>query len=101
MTNISPSTAQPKFSVRPDRPVHSLLVEILRRIDAVAREQGIDYFVGGAMARDLILHHVFGKDTGRATRDVDLGICIDEWHKLAAFKASLVIGGNFTEQEKV
>jgi predicted nucleotidyltransferase len=96
MTNISP-----KLSVRPDRPVDPLLVDILKRIDAVAREQGIDYFVGGAMARDLILLHVFGKDTGRATRDLDLGICIDEWNKLAAFKASLIHGGNFTEQKKV
>jgi predicted nucleotidyltransferase len=96
MTDISP-----KFSVRPDRPVDPLLVDILKQVDPVAREQGIAYFVGGAMARDLILQHVFDKDTGRATRDVDFGVCIDEWDKLAAFKAGLANGGNFTEQKKV
>ncbi len=72
MTDISP-----KFSVRPERPVDPLLVDILKQVDLVAREQGIDYFVGGAMARDLILQHVFGKDTGRATRDVDFGVWQD------------------------
>ena len=90
----------PKLSTRPDRPVDPLLIDILRRIEVVAREQGIDYFVGGALARDLILLHVFGKDTGRATRDVDLGICIYDWGKLDSLKASLIQGGNFTEQPK-
>lgn len=88
------------LSTRPDRPVDSLIIDILRRVDVVAREQGIDYFVGGALARDLILLHVFGKDTGRATRDVDLGICIDDWGKLDSLKVSLISGGNFTEQAK-
>jgi len=90
----------PKLSTRPDSPVDLLLIDILRRVDVVAREQGIDYFVSGALARDLILLHVFGKDTGRATRDVDLGICIDDWGKLDSLKASLIQGGNFTEQAK-
>ncbi|PHV07512.1 hypothetical protein CSQ96_09975 [Janthinobacterium sp. BJB412] len=94
MTDISP-----KFSVRPDRPVDPLLVDILKQVDLVAREQGTAYFVGGAMARDLILQHVFDKDTGRATRDVDFGVCIDAWDKLTAFKAGLTSGGNFAEQE--
>ena len=91
----------PKLSARPDRPVDPLLIDILRRVDEIAREQNIDYFVGGALARDLILLHVFGKDTGRATRDVDLGICIDDWCKLDSLKASLIQGGNFTEQAKL
>lgn len=53
------------------------------------------------MARDLILSHVFGKDTGRATRDVDLGICIDEWSELDSLKGRLTLGGYFTEQRQV
>jgi predicted nucleotidyltransferase len=91
----------PKISVRPDRPVAPSLLEILRRVDAAAREQGIEYFVGGALARDLILLHVFGKDTGRATRDVDLGICIDNWVKLDTLKVTLIQDGSFTIQPKL
>ena len=96
MTNTSP-----KFSARPDRPVDSLVLDILRRVHAATRELGIDYFVGGALARDLILLHAFGKDTGRATRDVDVGICIDDWSKLDALKASLSLGGHFSDQRQV
>lgn len=91
----------PKLSARPDRRVDPLLIDILRRVDGLVREQGIDYFVGGALARDLILLHVFGKDTGRATRDVDMGICIDDWGKLDSLKASLVESGYFAEQPKI
>ncbi len=57
----------------------------------------VDYFVGGALARDLILLHVYGKDTGRATRDVDLGIHIAAWDTLASLKASLIRNGKFSE----
>lgn len=60
------TTFSPRFVVRTDRPVDALLLDILRRVDAVARDLGIEYFVGGALARDLILLQVSGKDTGRA-----------------------------------
>lgn len=91
----------PTLHARPDRPVDALLVEILRRVDAVTREPRIDYFVGGAMARDLILTHVFGKDTGRATRDVDLGICIDRWEQLDLLKAKLIRGDDFLSAPRI
>lgn len=91
----------PTLTTRPDRPVDPLLLDILREVDVVAKKLGIEYFVGGAMARDLILLHVFGRDTGRATRDVDLGICIDHWGKLDSLKQSLIKGGKFTELAKV
>lgn len=93
------ATSPPLFA-RPDRPVDPLLLDILRRVDVAARELGIDYFVGGALARDLILHHVFGKETGRATRDVDLGIYIDAWLMLDALKTKLVGEGGFSIQPK-
>lgn len=86
------------FTIPSDRPLDSLLLAILGRADAAARETGIDYFVSGALARDLILQHVFGKDTGRATRDVDLGICIDDWQQLDALRAYLIQGGDFFVQ---
>jgi predicted nucleotidyltransferase len=91
----------PKLTVHPDRPVDPLLIEILQRVDAATRALGIAYFIGGALARDLILMHVFGQDTGRATRDVDLGICIEDWAELHKLRASLIQGGGFAEQPNV
>jgi predicted nucleotidyltransferase len=92
------TSTSPPLSIRSDRPIDSLLLDILRRADAATRELGIDYFVSGALARDLILQHVFGKNTGRATRDVDLGICIDNWGRLEALRAHLFQSGSFVSQ---
>lgn len=86
------------LTIPSDHPLDALLLAILGRADAAARETGINYFVSGALARDLILLHVFGKDTGRATRDVDLGICIDDWQKLETLRTHLIRGGDFFAQ---
>lgn len=44
----------------PDRPVDPLLHHILQLASAAAQGLGIDFFVGGALARDLMLWHVHG-----------------------------------------
>jgi hypothetical protein len=49
------TNTSPKLYVRPDRPVEPHLLDILRQVDIAAREHDIDYFVAGALARDLIL----------------------------------------------
>lgn len=43
------------LSVRSDRPLDPITVEVLSAVDSVARELAIGYFVAGAMARDIVL----------------------------------------------
>jgi predicted nucleotidyltransferase len=74
------------LSVARDRPVDPLAIEILKQIDPVARALGIEYLVTGATARDILLVGVFGLETGRGTRDVDLAIAVDGWPQFAAVK---------------
>ena len=90
-----------QFVTSPDRPLDKALLDILRRVDTVARVLGIEYFVGGALARDLILLHVFGKNTGRATRDVDLGICVDDWARFDTLRTRLIETGAFSERSGI
>ena len=47
------------LSVPPERRLDPITIEILRRVDAVARDLAADYFVVGAMARDILLTGVF------------------------------------------
>ena len=54
------------LSVPPDRPVDPLAIEILKQVDPVARGLGIDYFVTGATARDILLVGVFGLEPGHS-----------------------------------
>jgi len=87
--------------VAPDRPVDQVVVEMLRHIDDVARELGVEYFVTGATARDILLDGVYGLDTGRATRDVDLAIALDGWQRFEALKERLVDTTKFAPDNQV
>lgn len=57
------------LSVKPDRPVAPLTVAVMREVDVLAKELKLTYFVCGAMARDILLQHIYGIDTGIATAD--------------------------------
>ncbi|CAN7592311.1 nucleotidyl transferase AbiEii/AbiGii toxin family protein [Acidovorax sp. LjRoot129] len=85
----------------PDRPVDPLLRDILQLASTAARSLHIDFFVGGALARDLMLWHVHGQSTGRATRDVDLGLHLTDWAAFSALKDQLLAEGSFQDQPGV
>ena len=89
------------LSVAPERPVDPLAIEILKQVDRVAQELGLEYFVTGAAARDILLSGVFGLDTGRGTKDVDLAIAIDDWLQFDTVKRRLVETRTFAPDERV
>jgi predicted nucleotidyltransferase len=96
MTDISLT-----LSVPPERPVDPALLGALRLIDAGMRALTRSYFVGGAMARDLILWPAHGIRTGRLTRDIDLGVMIEEWDTFEAIKAHFKNSGRCHQDPKV
>jgi len=87
------------LSVTRERPVAPIALDVLTLVDRVARELGLDYFVTGAMARDVILYHVFGLETGRATLDVDVAVAVDSWPEFERIKTRLVETGKVTIDE--
>jgi len=89
------------LSVPRDRRVDPITIEILRRVDGVARGLAVDYFVVGATARDILLTGVFGLSAGRATRDVDLAMAMPGWGEFEAMKARLVDTGAFRAEERI
>jgi predicted nucleotidyltransferase len=84
------------LSVKPDKPVEGLLVELLACVDRAMRSSGLSYFVGGAFARDLILVHVHGFDVPRPTKDVDVGVAVRNWDDFERIKTRLVDTGEFS-----
>lgn len=82
--------------VPPERPVNALTVDALRQVDIVCREVGVQFFVAGAMARDVVLTNVFGIETTRATQDVDLAIAVASWQQFGALKDRLAATDCFT-----
>jgi len=89
------------LSVARERPLDPVTLEVLRQVDRAARELALDYFVVGAMAQDILLNNVFGLSAGRATRDVDLAVAVEEWSRFEAIKARLVETGLFNSDAKV
>lgn len=77
-------------SIVPVKPVDPATCDVLRRVDQVAAVIGFRYFVAGAMARDLVLVNAFGLPAGRATRDIDFGIAVENWDQFQRLKVSLI-----------
>lgn len=89
------------LSVARDRPVDPLAVAILKQVDPVARGLGIEYCVTGATARDILLVGVFGLETGRGTRDIDLAIAVEGWPAFEAMQTGLVATGAFEADRQI
>jgi predicted nucleotidyltransferase len=89
------------FSVPPERRPDAGMLEVLRQVDRIARALALDYFVVGAMARDILLAGVFGLSAGRATRDVDLAVAVEGWTQFEAVKARLVGTGAFDSDANI
>lgn len=89
------------LSVRPDKPVDPLTIAVSREIDRIARELELPYFLAGAMARDIVLTHVFGIETGLATSDVDFGVTVGSWQQFSSIKNKLMKTGRFNPDKKI
>jgi predicted nucleotidyltransferase len=74
MTN----TLSRSLEIKHDR-IDPLVLDVMRTIDGIAQGNKTDYFLAGATAREIILHHVSGRPSGRRTLDVDLGITVQDW----------------------
>ena len=74
-----------------------LTVAIYEQIASIAKLQEIQFFIIGATARDLILHHGFGIEARRATKDIDLAVYVASWDEFQALKNNLIETGQFSE----
>ena len=75
-------------------PIDPLIVRVLRRVDRLAQNAGIPYFIAGATGRDLILVNVYGMWAGRATRDIDFGVAVESWEQFASLRDALTASGS-------
>jgi predicted nucleotidyltransferase len=89
------------YSIRSDRPLDPPVVDLLKTIDHVMKTRNQPYFIVGATARDLLLTHVFGLETGRATRDLDIGITVTNWAEFEETRTGFVQTAGFDPDAKV
>jgi len=89
-----------QVSVAPRNPPDPSVIRVIRSLDSVARAAECAYFVAGATARDLILVSVHGLRPGRATRDIDFGIAVENWEQFADLKDRLIATGEFSADRR-
>lgn len=82
-------------SIRADRPVDPITIEILREVAIGAEAEGVAHMLVGASARDVLLTHVFGLEIKRATYDVDFAVAVKDWQQFEALRARLIAHGTF------
>lgn len=83
------------YSIRPDRPLDPVIREILESVRGLARLLGYAYILVGATARDMLMNHVFGIASRRATHDVDFAIALQDWQSFDLLRAALIDSGRF------
>lgn len=75
---------------------HPLIKPILEELIPFFQEREIKFFIIGATARDIILE-LNNEQAGRATRDLDIAIAIEDWDKYAEIDNDLVQLPNFSK----
>lgn len=87
MTNTSP---------RPSRPIDPAIVDVLRAVHAAAHAQKLDFFIAGALARDIWLDYIYQVPVARLTRDIDVGIQVSSWIEFEGLRERLISDAAFT-----
>lgn len=83
------------LSIRATSPLAAGTREVLALMHQIAGGQKIDYLLIGATARDMLLEHVFGITSLRATRDVDFALAVRDWAQFDEVRRELIQTGRF------
>lgn len=75
---------------------HPLLKPILKDLNDFFRERGIQFFVIGATARDIVME-IHNLHSGRLTHDLDIAIAINDWQQYAEVEKGLLGISSFTK----
>jgi predicted nucleotidyltransferase len=74
-------------------PISSATEALLSRINRICAVQEIPFFIAGATAREIMLHHVHGRSRGRQTRDIDIAVFVGGWSMFEALKRAFLDEG--------
>ncbi len=75
--------------------IEQSFVEALQEIKKIAGVLHLDFFVVGALARDIVMGHLYGLPSRRLTRDIDLAVCVASWEEYGVLTDSLLSSGRF------
>lgn len=69
---------------------------VLVTLEDACRSVGVSFFLVGALARDILLHHLRGVDRSpRLTRDVDVAVAVESWEHFDRLQQTLIAQHDF------
>lgn len=74
-------------------PISSATEILLTHIQRICTAQKIPFFIAGATAREILLHHIHGRSPGRRTRDIDIAVFVDSWPMFDSLKKAFIAEG--------
>ena len=75
------------------------IVPVLTSLRTACSDLGVEFFIIGALARDLHLQHLNDIDVPRRTRDVDVAVAVDGWDSYADLRDRLIMEYDFTDED--
>jgi predicted nucleotidyltransferase len=72
------------------------LSRLVRALQAVAEPMGMQFFLMGAAARDLMVHHAHGIQARRRTEDADFAVMVPDWKGYENLRSALIVSGEFS-----
>ena len=81
--------------------VDQLSLQLYDSLTQVATSCGIQFYVVGARARDMILVHGYGREITRATMDINLGIRVSNWDEFNKLRDTLLQSKDFTPTKEI
>lgn len=77
------------------------LSSVLESVAEACGEMDADFFLIGALARDVLLEHIYGTDVPLTTGDVDVAVAVESWQVYEDLRRRLTRGHGFeNEPEK-
>lgn len=76
------------------------ILEILKAVSEISNKLGINTFVVGATARDLIFEYVYDAKIYRTTEDIDFGVAVGSWREYEILKSALIETKKFEDDVK-
>ena len=80
------------FSQKPEL---TSLGRVISALQVVAAPAGVEFFLTGAAARDLMRRYAHNIEPTRQTEDVDFAVMVSDWQSFDALREALIASGEF------
>ena len=71
------------------------LARVVRALQAVTVREGVEFFLMGVSACDVMLQHAHNVDVQRMTKDADFAVMVRDWDAFEALRGKLLASGDF------